>query len=200
MRALSRPALAAFALSGLALVACSTSTGTRPTAAPATLETVPGTNQAVVRLTAAAAKRIDLQTGKVETKPVPARPGALGTAGPPATVVGPGGAAAPGDTEAPKPKRGAAPPPTTAPPPTAPAATQRTVVPFPAVLYQPSGDAFVYVDRGDLTFVRAAVGVDYVVDAMAVLSSGPAVGTAVVTLGSTQLLGVEAGVGAQELG
>lgn len=202
MRALSRPALMTLAISGIVLVACSSDHGTLSTAAPATVETVPGTSQLVVRLTAAAAKRIDLQTGKVENKQAPARPSSAGPSGPPATVAAPGAAAAPGDTEAPRTRNGAAPAPTAAPPTTAaPApAGERSVVPFPAVLYQPSGDAFVYVDGGDLSFRRAPIGIDYIVEGTAVLSSGPPAGTPVVTVGATQLLGAEAGVGDVELG
>jgi hypothetical protein len=79
----------------------------------------------------------------------------------------------------------------------APAAapTQRRVIPFSAVMYAPAGDAFAYVVAGSRIYQRAAIAVDYVVGDLAVLTSGPAAGTPVVTVGGPELTGVEFGTG-----
>jgi hypothetical protein len=69
------------------------------------------------------------------------------------------------------------------------------IVPYAALLYDAQGGTFVYVSPTPLTFVRAPVSVDYIEGARAVLSDGPADGSAVVTIGAAELLGAEFGVG-----
>jgi hypothetical protein len=49
-----------------------------------------------------------------------------------------------------------------------------------------------------LTYVRQRVSVDYVDRDLAVLTAGPAVGTAIVTEGVAELYGTEIGVGISE--
>lgn len=73
--------------------------------------------------------------------------------------------------------------------------TARLVVDYSAVVYEPKGDTAVYTNPEPLVFVRKAVKVDYVEGDIAVLSDGPPVGTAVVTVGTAELLGMEFGVG-----
>ena len=68
-------------------------------------------------------------------------------------------------------------------------------VPYSAVLYDPEGGTWVFVDRGDLTFVREPIGVDRIEGEVAYLTAGPPVGTGVVTVGATELYGAEIGVG-----
>lgn len=69
--------------------------------------------------------------------------------------------------------------------------TARKVIPYGALLYDKDGDAWAYTTAGELTFVRAAITVEYIEDSIAVLSSGPPVGTMVVTVGATELYGSE---------
>ena len=69
------------------------------------------------------------------------------------------------------------------------------VIPYAAVLYGPNGDTFVYTNPEPLTFVRAPIIVDYIEGNWAVLVDGPPSGTAVVTVGAAELVGVEFGVG-----
>ncbi len=69
--------------------------------------------------------------------------------------------------------------------------TRRSVIPYSALLYDKDGDAWAYTTESPLTFVRAAISVDYVEDSVAVLSSGPPAGTMVVVVGATELYGSE---------
>lgn len=71
----------------------------------------------------------------------------------------------------------------------------RTVVPYGAVLYDPSGRTWVYTSPESLVFVRHEIMVDYIAGDLAVLSDGPAVGTRVVTVGATELHGAEFEIG-----
>jgi hypothetical protein len=71
----------------------------------------------------------------------------------------------------------------------------RKVVPYSALLYDTSGEAWVYATSKPLSFVRQRIGVDYVTGELAVLSEGPAVGTAVVTRGAAELYGTELNAG-----
>jgi hypothetical protein len=69
--------------------------------------------------------------------------------------------------------------------------TQRKVVPYSAVLYDLHGETWVYTNPEPLTFVRARISVDYIDGDLAVLSDGPPSGTAVVTVGASELYGTE---------
>jgi multidrug efflux system membrane fusion protein len=73
--------------------------------------------------------------------------------------------------------------------------TQRRVVPYASVIYDLSGDTWVYTSPEPLTFVRARIAVDYIEGDTAVLSQGPSAGTRVVTVGAAELYGTEFGVG-----
>jgi hypothetical protein len=68
-------------------------------------------------------------------------------------------------------------------------------VPYEAVLYDEHGDTWTYTSPAERVFVRAAITVETIADGLAVLSEGPPVGTAVVTVGGAELWGVETGVG-----
>ena len=67
----------------------------------------------------------------------------------------------------------------------------RKVVPYAAISYTPDGDTFVYTSPADRTFVRKPVDVETVRKGEAILSKGPRVGMAVVTVGSAELFGTE---------
>lgn len=64
-----------------------------------------------------------------------------------------------------------------------------------ALLYDPDGKTFVYTSPKDLVFKRADVKVQRINAGTVVLTSGPAVGTKVVTVGASELFGVDTGVG-----
>lgn len=72
---------------------------------------------------------------------------------------------------------------------------RRMVVPYAAVLYDAQGDTWVYASPESLRFVRHPITVDYIDGDQAVLSNGPPVGTAVVTVGALQLFGAEFEIG-----
>jgi hypothetical protein len=85
----------------------------------------------------------------------------------------------------------------TAVPPRTPGgpAAVRKVVPYSALLYDNNGDTWVYTASEPLAFIRQRVTVEYVTGDLAVLSDGPAVGTAVVTTGAAELYGTEFNIG-----
>jgi len=66
-----------------------------------------------------------------------------------------------------------------------------TVVPYAALIYDAQGEAWVYTNPAPLTFQRAKVVVDRIVDDVVWLTDGPAPGTRVVTVGSTEVYGAE---------
>ena len=73
--------------------------------------------------------------------------------------------------------------------------TARKVVDYSAIVYDPKGDTIVYTNPSPLVFVRQSVKVDSIDGDLAVLTDGPPAGTAVVTVGTAELLGMETGVG-----
>ena len=72
-----------------------------------------------------------------------------------------------------------------------------TSVPMTAIIYDPSGVPWVYTSPAARTYVRAQVVIERTTSDTAYLSSGPPVGTAVVTVGASELLGSEYGVGGE---
>jgi len=76
---------------------------------------------------------------------------------------------------------------------TAPVTSQagQVVVPYAALLYDPSGQAWVYVNVGPLAFERQAITVESIQGDQVFLSEGPEAGANVVTLGATELYGSE---------
>jgi hypothetical protein len=67
----------------------------------------------------------------------------------------------------------------------------RKVIPYAAVSYTPNGGTYTYTSPKELTFVRQTIRVQTVKGGEAILSHGPPVGTAVVTVGSAELFGTE---------
>jgi hypothetical protein len=65
------------------------------------------------------------------------------------------------------------------------------VIPYSAVLYDISGNTWVYSNPEPLVFVRHPIDVETIEGDRAVLQQGPAIGTTIVTAGSAELLGVE---------
>jgi hypothetical protein len=72
---------------------------------------------------------------------------------------------------------------------------QRTVIPYSALIYDTKGAAFVYTNPAPLTFVRQSLRVETIQGDRVILAEGPPAGVSVVTVGATQLLGIELGVG-----
>ena len=68
-------------------------------------------------------------------------------------------------------------------------------VPFDAVIYQPDGSTWVYANPEALVFKREPVDVERIDGDVALVRSGPAAGTPVVTVGAAELWGFEFGVG-----
>ena len=73
--------------------------------------------------------------------------------------------------------------------------TERLVVDYAAVVYEPKGDTSVYTNPAPLLYVRHPIKVEYIQGDTAVLLEGPPAGTQVVTAGGAELLGMEFGVG-----
>jgi hypothetical protein len=73
------------------------------------------------------------------------------------------------------------------------AKTARTVIPYDAVLYDPTGETWTYTSPKPLVFQRADIRVDRIDGNSAILTKGPRVGTPVVTAGATEIWGVEYG-------
>lgn len=70
-------------------------------------------------------------------------------------------------------------------------------VPVAALVYDNSGNAWVYTMTRPLTYERRRVTVARIEGDLAVLESGPSPGTPVVTVGAAELLGAEYGVEGQ---
>jgi hypothetical protein len=69
----------------------------------------------------------------------------------------------------------------------------RVVIPYSAVLYDARGNAWTYTMAKPLSFFRTDVDVDAVRGDVAVLSHGPSPNTRVLTVGATEVWGVEYG-------
>ena len=74
----------------------------------------------------------------------------------------------------------------------------RRVVPYSALIYDSDGRTYVYVTPKPLSFVRAAVAVDRIEGASALLRDGPPVGSRVVTTGTSEVFGTELDVAGSE--
>ena len=71
-------------------------------------------------------------------------------------------------------------------------------VPYGALVYEADGSAWVFVETAPLTYQRAPVTVAGISGDQVTLTSGPAVGTEVVTVGAAELVGVEVGIDGEE--
>ena len=69
-----------------------------------------------------------------------------------------------------------------------------TAVPYAALIYDGQGVTWVYTNAKPLTFLRAKVEVDRVEGDVVLLSDGVLPGTAVVTVGATEVYGAELGI------
>jgi hypothetical protein len=71
------------------------------------------------------------------------------------------------------------------------------VITYSAIVYDPTGNTYIFTNPAPLTYTEVKVRVDYISGALAYLASGPSPGTLVVTVGAEELFGVETGVLAQ---
>lgn len=71
-------------------------------------------------------------------------------------------------------------------------------VPYSAIVYQPDGSSWVFVQTDRLTYQRAPVTISGITGDQARLASGPQPGTQVVTQGAAELVGVETGIDGEE--
>jgi hypothetical protein len=126
----------------LLAAACGGSAGEEETAKQAVVEHVQGSKLERVRLSAEAAKRLDIHTTAVRRD------------------------------------RGS---------------TDRLIIPYSAVLYDPDGTTWTYTNPTPLVFQRQDVRVARIEAGSAVLSKGPHAGARVVTVGATEIWGVEYG-------
>jgi len=69
------------------------------------------------------------------------------------------------------------------------------VVPYEAIVYDASGETYVYTTTAARTYMRSLVTVFVIDGEDAVLSDGPDAGTEVVTTGTAELFGVEKEIG-----
>jgi uncharacterized protein YcfL len=70
-----------------------------------------------------------------------------------------------------------------------------TTIPYSVVLYDADGNTWAFTNPEPLVYIRAAITVEQIQGDMVILSSGPPVGTLVVSVGAQELLGTEVGVG-----
>lgn len=68
-------------------------------------------------------------------------------------------------------------------------------MPYSALIYDTKGETFAYTNPTPLTFIRHTVRVQAIQGDRVFLAEGPPAGSAVVTVGASQLLGIELGVG-----
>lgn len=71
------------------------------------------------------------------------------------------------------------------------------VVPYSAIVYDPSGQTFAFVSPARLTYVEVQVAVDHIAGRAAYLTRGLRPGDQVVSVGAEELYGVQSGVLAQ---
>ncbi len=67
-------------------------------------------------------------------------------------------------------------------------------IPYAALVYSPKGKTFTYVETAPLVYARTPVRVADLTRQDALVTSGPAPGSAVVTVGGQELYGTETGV------
>jgi multidrug efflux pump subunit AcrA (membrane-fusion protein) len=82
--------------------------------------------------------------------------------------------------------------------PARPATGGGVVVPYSAVVYEPDGSSWVYVQLEAHRYQRAAITIAGISRNEVTLTSGPRPGAQVVTQGAAELVGVETGIDGEE--
>ena len=70
----------------------------------------------------------------------------------------------------------------------------RKVIAYSAVIYDTTGNAWIYTASAPFAYVRQPISIDYSDGDMTVLLEGPPAGTEVVVVGAAELYGAETGV------
>jgi hypothetical protein len=81
--------------------------------------------------------------------------------------------------------------------PAPPAGSPTVIVPYSALIYDPSGRTYVFTNTGPLTYVETPITVAQITGNSAYLAKGPKPGASIVTVGAEELFGVQTGVLAQ---
>ena len=68
---------------------------------------------------------------------------------------------------------------------------QRNVIPYGAIIYDTKGQTWTFTNPQPLVFVRHSITVERISGDKVILTEGPPAGTAVVTVGSAELMGAE---------
>jgi hypothetical protein len=71
-------------------------------------------------------------------------------------------------------------------------------IPYGAVVYEPDGSAWAFVETAARTYQRARITIVAIKGDQVSLSTGPKPGSAVVTQGAAELVGVETGIDGEE--
>jgi len=69
--------------------------------------------------------------------------------------------------------------------------TQRLVVPYGAIMYDPKGATWTFTNPQPLVYVRHKIVVENIEGDRVILSEGPPAGTVIVTVGAAELMGAE---------
>ena len=69
--------------------------------------------------------------------------------------------------------------------------TTRKVMPYGALMYDTKGETWTFTNPEPLVFIRHKVAVESIDGDRVILTEGPPAGTAVVTVGAAELMGVE---------
>lgn len=77
-------------------------------------------------------------------------------------------------------------------------AGRRSEIPYSAVVYDTDGSTWTYVEGAGRTFVRNRISIAAIEGRTAILTTGPAVGAQVVTVGAPELLGTEYDISGEE--
>lgn len=72
---------------------------------------------------------------------------------------------------------------------------ERLGIPYSAVIYHHDGSEWTYTNPSTLTYIREPIEIDFIEGDLAILNSGPEIGTVVVSVGAAELYGTEFGVG-----
>ncbi len=79
-------------------------------------------------------------------------------------------------------------------PPKPPAGSPTVIVPYSSLIYDASGNTYVFTSLSPLTFAEVPISVDHISGNSVYLRKGPSAGARVVTVGAEELFGVQTGV------
>lgn len=161
---------AALLVTSLSLAGCGDSLPTDTGDQPAQLQAIVGTDLHRVTLTELAVQELGIKTQKVRAVVATAALTATPSPQPSKSAI----------TPSPQPSK---------------STIRFTVIPITAVIYDAQGRSWTYTTPAPRTFTRKAIVIDHIAAGDVFLRSGPPAGTPVVTVGASELLGAEYGVG-----